>query len=319
VRAVNCNFCGGDDNQPLYSLRDWRLNLPGEFLLVECQVCGLMYLSPQPEWPELIQHYPDEYAPYVKQAATSGYHRWRERQGLRRRCRAVARFQPGGSLLDVGCATGQFLDEMRQRGKWETFGVEPVVTPATFAREQFGLNVFTGTLEEAHFPEQMFDVITLWDVLEHVVDPKRTLQEAYRILKPGGWLVVQVPEPHSWQARWFGRYWVGFDAPRHLYAFPQRTFLRQLAELGFDMVIRRALEGGNSIFWRSLRAWCDGERRDKVLRSLSSSVIAHGITAPLFPALRVLDLGPSTAYFGRKEVRLAVDPTRPQRPLHTGG
>jgi 2-polyprenyl-3-methyl-5-hydroxy-6-metoxy-1,4-benzoquinol methylase len=304
VKSANCNFCGADDTQPLYTLRDWQLNLPGEFLLVKCRVCGLMYLNPQPEWSELIKHYPDEYAPYARKAGMSeaAYHRWSERYGMQRRCRAIARFRSAGCLLDVGCATGQFLDEMRQHG-WEPFGVEPVAAAATFAREHFGINVFEGTVEEAHFPEDMFDVITFWDVLEHVVDPKLTLQEVYRILKPDGWLVVQVPEPQSWQARLFGRYWAGFDAPRHLFAFPQRTFRRQLAKLGFDMVTQQALEGGSSIFWRSLHAWRDGEMQDKVLRPLGGSPVAYRVTAPLFIALRLLGLGPSIAYFSRKRAR----------------
>jgi SAM-dependent methyltransferase len=303
VKSVKCNFCGNDDTRLLHELRDWQLSLPGEYLLVECQVCGLLYLNPQPEWSELIRHYPDEYAPYEGKAetSTSTYRRWKDRWGMRRRNRAIARFQREGRLLDVGCATGQFLDAMRRHGGWEVFGVEPVPAPAAFAREQFGINVFTGTLEEARFSENMFDVVTFWDVLEHVHDPKQTLQEAHRTLKPGGWLVVQLPEPQSWQAHWFGRYWAGFDAPRHLYAFPEQIFRRQLAELGFGMITRQALGGGNLIFWRSVRAWCDGEMRGKILRDLSGNPVALRITAPLFAGLRLLDLGPSTTYFGRKE------------------
>lgn len=302
VKSVSCNFCGSDGARPLHTLRDWQLNLPGEFQLVECRVCGLMYLNPQPEWSDLIRHYPDEYAPYAGKARPSGatYRRWSEHYGMRRRCRAIAQFQRGGRLLDVGCATGQFLDEMRRRGEWEPFGVEPVAAPAAFARDHFGLNVFAGTLGEAHFPEDMFDVVTFWDVLEHVADPRQTLRETYRILKPGGWLVTQVPEPNSWQARLFGRYWAGFDAPRHLYAFPQRTFRRQLGGLGFEAVATRALEGGNSVFWRSLRAQRAEARRQGLLSHAIDSQAVYRVAAPLFAALRVLGFGPSLTYFCRK-------------------
>ena len=265
--STACNFCGANDARPVHRLRDWRLALPGEFVLVECRVCGLMYLDPQPEWSELVRHYPNDYEPYAAEAGLAGYRQGSKHYGLRRRCRAIAAFHPAGRLLDVGCASGSFLDEVRRQGSWEPFGVEPVAAPAAFARERLGLNVFTGTLEAARFPSNGFDVITFWDVLEHVEDPNGSLQEAVRILKPGGYLVVQVPNPQSWQAHRFGRYWAGFDAPRHLYAFPETTLRRVLAALGFDQIVTRSLEGGNSIFWRSL---CGGAHRAKPSQFLST-------------------------------------------------
>ena len=124
---------------------------------------------------------------------------------------------------------------------------------AAFARDRFGLTVVTGTLEKAQFQAGMFDVITFWHVLEHVEDSTQTLAEAYRILRPGGWLVVQLPDPLCWQAGWFGKYWAGFDAPRHLYGFPPATLRRQLVELGWSEDRTHVLQGGNSAFWLSLR------------------------------------------------------------------
>ena len=302
---VRCDFCGADDSTLVFALRDFQLDLPGEFKLVRCNQCGLLYLNPRPSWDELVRHYPLHYKPYAKSTgeATNILGQWVQRYGMRRRRRAVARLRPEGRLLDVGCATGLFLHEMRHYGQWELFGVEPVSSAARFARENFGLDVFEGMLEEAHFADNFFDVITLWDVLEHILEPKQTLLEAYRILKPGGWLVIQVPNPESWQARLFGKYWIGYDAPRHLFGYPPLVLKKQLSEVGYEIAASRCLEGGNSIFWRSLNTWMSysGRKESRVLQTIIGYPEIRLLAGPFFALLRSLKLGPSITYFARKE------------------
>ena len=139
-------------------------------------------------------------------------------------------------MLDVGCATGSFLDCMRKRGNWQISGVEVNQEAARYARERFSLDVFAGELLEANCPAHHFDVVTLWHVLEHLHSPLDTLMEISRILKDDGALFLSVPNSDSYDARVFGDCWIGLDPPRHLYTFSAKTLKRLLAEAGFETI-----------------------------------------------------------------------------------
>jgi 2-polyprenyl-3-methyl-5-hydroxy-6-metoxy-1,4-benzoquinol methylase len=94
-----------------------------------------------------------------------------------------------GRLLDIGCSYGAFM-ALAQKTGWATSGVELSKSPATFAREERHLDVYTGTVEQAAYPEGYFDAITLWDVIEHFDDPVSTMREIRRIMAPGGILLI---------------------------------------------------------------------------------------------------------------------------------
>jgi SAM-dependent methyltransferase len=304
MRVVGCAFCGSDDSSLVYVLRDFQLGAPGEFRLVRCNECRLLYLHPQPSWDELVERYPDHYRSYTQSLDKSGgiLKQWARRHGLRRRCRTVARLRSRGRLLDVGCATGSFLQEMGHFGEWELHGVEPVSSAATHARDEYGLSVLEGTLEEAGFPDEFFDVVTFWDVLEHIPHPKRSLLESYRILSPGGWLVAQVPDPECWHARLYGEYWIGYDAPRHLFGYPPGVLMHELSEMGYEGLTSRCLEGGTSSLLRSLAAWWSDKSGGDggLLKAIVDQPVLRLPFAALSALLRLVGQGPSRTYFARK-------------------
>lgn len=172
---------------------------------VQCEECGLVYTNPQPEPDDILRIYRGErvegewgegYAKDQKSNEESLRRRFRERLdamtgvGLR-----------GGKLLDVGSQLGYFLDEARRRGFDARWGVELGVDLAKAARERFGVEVRTEPLEACGFDEATFDAITAFHVFEHVPDPGAFLDECLRILKPGGALVVEVPNRESRRAR----------------------------------------------------------------------------------------------------------------------
>jgi SAM-dependent methyltransferase len=302
--TASCDFCGSVNASQVHLLHDELLGLPGDFPLVRCESCGLLYLWPRPTDEDLRDRYPDSYPPFRgKQRPVMGWRRWIRNYGLARRCRAITSRKRGGRLLDIGCAGGEFLDEMRRHGHWEVEGLEPSANAASAARERFGLRVFQGTLVDAAYPDAHFDAVTLWSVLEHLPSPHRSLQEVHRILKPNGLLLVQVPDPLSWQARLFGAAWAGFDAPRHLFAFPRDVLLGELSAQGFRSVSAQPLAGGYASFMTSICFWLGAKRHQRLAQlagHIGTSAICQAAGAPFFLALRMLRLASSLTYLAAK-------------------
>jgi len=296
---VNCNFCGNSHTKILYVLKDLQLGIPGEFTLVQCMNCGLLFLNPQPTWEELQPYYPEWYDPFLPK-----YSSFIQYYGIIRRCMVVSKYQNGGRLLDVGCSTGIFLNEMRRSGRWEVYGVEPAAFPARIAQERFGLLVFQQTLIEAKLPENYFDVVTWWDVLEHTPNPKECLQETYRILKPGGWIFIQTPDPNSWEAKLFGPLWRGYEAPRHLHLFPVPTLTNQLGLLGFRVRSVKSFAGNLSTAFISLGYWLDSQGlkvMGSFVRILARSVLFRVVTFPIALSLRCIGQTFSVLYIAQKD------------------
>jgi len=187
-------------------------------------------------------------------------------------------------LLDVGCATGQFLAEMRRYPGWQVYGVEPNHIAANFARQAFGLDVHPGDLVSAAYADSYFDVVTLWDVLEHLHNPQETLIEIRRILKPDGYLILRTPTLDSWDAQIFGSYWAGLDTPRHLVVFSRHTLTRLLAQTGFRLHHLRTGGGSYFIVLLSLSFWLDEAVSNTNLRRAFMK-IANNLAIRLITAL----------------------------------
>ncbi len=254
---VNCNYCGRDDYELVNQGSDLLLDRSGEFRLVRCRHCGLIYQNPRPTLAELPQHYPDEYQPYQRtiQKDASVVKRLARSHEMNRRFKHIQHYLPQpGKLLEVGSSTGQFLIDMRRRG-WDVTGVEISAYAAEYARENYALDVTTGTLESADLPSNHFDLVTLWDVFEHVLDPTSTLAEIRRILKPGGYFIAGVPNPACIEARIFGEYWVGWDRPRHINLFTPTVFENYLVAAGLELEAIKSFNGRLGVTLMSVEFW----------------------------------------------------------------
>ncbi|HUF37328.1 MAG TPA: class I SAM-dependent methyltransferase [Anaerolineales bacterium] len=309
MEFVNCNHCGNADSKVIQSLPDLLLDRKQVVTtLVRCQNCGLIYQNPRPSIDQMGEHYPPEYDSYAPDPGARRAGRLMRRvlrYGTRKRAQAVLSYQGRGRILDVGCSTGAFLLGMRAYPGWELRGVEISDHAAAIAREQ-GLDVFTGTLEEASFQDGEFDAVTLWDVLEHLHDPAATLREILRILKPGGVLVLRVPNHDSWDARIFGAYWAGLDAPRHMFVFDLRSLRNMLCQAGFEDIKMRSNIGGYPTFVLSVRFWLtarnfDSGQQARVVKWLLSPA-ARILTAPLFFLTGLGLRGPQVTVRCRKQV-----------------
>jgi 2-polyprenyl-3-methyl-5-hydroxy-6-metoxy-1,4-benzoquinol methylase len=241
MEPTPCLLCGADAYTVVHTGPDYLLRRPGAYRLVRCRRCGLIYQNPRPPLAAMSRFYPDSYGAYGSAAgglrARRGALGALIRHGQGRRAWMLDRAVPptpgrARRVLDVGCASGLFLEAMQARG-WAVAGVEPNAAAARATSARLAAPVFAGPLEHARFPAASFDAVTLWDVLEHFHDPLVNLRALRRILRPGGAIFVRVPNADSYVARLAGRYWVGYDQPRHMAVFTPETLLRMLQEAGF--------------------------------------------------------------------------------------
>jgi len=141
-----------------------------------------------------------------------------------------------GKLLEVGCGNGQMLRRMKDEG-WDVTGIEIDAQAGIFAQLAVGAaSVYIGSLEEAALPDDSFNAITMNHVVEHLHDPIGVLGECYRILKPGGRLVLVTPNTQSLGHARFNRNWVGLDPPRHLYLYSPSSLSTLAQQAGFGEV-----------------------------------------------------------------------------------
>jgi SAM-dependent methyltransferase len=192
------------------------------YKLVRCSACSLVWLSDPPKPDEMHLHYTDAYHKLISEAGENSPVRWKHRKA------ALAPHKQSGALLDLGCSSGSFLEFMRD-GSWNLYGVEMSADGAMAAQQRSGAQVFVGNIVDAPFPPESFDVITCFDVLEHLYEPRQVLARAGKWLKPGGIFYVLVPNVDSAEARAFGSYWHGLELPRHLFHYSPAS-LKFLAE-----------------------------------------------------------------------------------------
>jgi SAM-dependent methyltransferase len=220
--------------------------------------CGLMFLFPRPTIAELKEYYPEDYSSFHRSISfeANPLVRFFRRRNIRHRRIAVERHTglTQGKLLDIGSSTGIFLDEMRSSG-WQVRGLEPSHFAAKYAQEQFNLNISEIAFRDMDIEPETYDVITLWDALEHTQSMTATIQKIMTALKPGGWMIANIPNPDSVDRRLFGPHWLGFDPPRHLYVIPKETLDSTLSKAGFQNIHWRSFLPSYFSFMMSFERW----------------------------------------------------------------
>lgn len=297
-----CNFCGHLHAERFLTLTDLRLNFPGSWDLMRCENCGLLIIDPQPSWEELSAHYPKEYHAYLRKdtrmlAFLRGF-------GLQKRVKSILRRATvqKGNLLDVGCATGDFLYAFQVNSHWDVTGLEIVPEAAAIARAK-GLTIIEEELEDAGLADSSFDVITLWDVLEHMPDPAKVLLVCFDLLKPGGILVIKCPDPAGKEASLFKESWIGYEAPQHLFGFPKPVLSNKLQGIGFEPVNTTHTGSDYSAFFVSLGYWLNQQERfalSKFIMSVVHKPLGRIIAGILVRPVRWLGIRSSCTYFCQK-------------------
>lgn len=218
-----CYLCNGTD-------LEYRFQVKG-YTIVRCRACSFVFVRERPTPAELAEFYrengPQEMYTDVSNRANINYYYERLRD-------LITSIKPsGGTLLDVGCSEGQFLDVMHG---WQRFGIELEPIAAAKASTIYSDHVLNCTLEEADFAMESFDVITLQDVLDHMPDPLTSLKRCHYFLKPGGLIVVKVHNISCLFARLSGSHFYALLPPLHLSYFNRQTLDLALTKSGFSVL-----------------------------------------------------------------------------------
>jgi len=292
MQHVVCNHCGADEPSTVFQGGDWLHGIPGLFTLVRCSHCGLMYLDPQPTPEALAAYYPVDYEAHIgTQKQRLGWLRRLDYEyGIHKRYRAIMRYTGTGHMLDVGCGTGAFLDGMRDRG-WTVAGIEPGIQAAEYGRTELGLDIENATLENAELAPGSYDLVTMWNVLEHLPDPRQALVRVREALRPGGLLVFAVPNLNSTDRMLFRQYWAGYDLPRHLYVFPDEVLASMVRAAGFEVLDRRCIYGTYNAFAFSARFAMNARIGRAALRSaMTRTILSFPARALMLPVCRLIDM-----------------------------
>jgi len=308
--TATCPLCGAVEPTRLFESRDRVHNLPGIFTVFRCQRCEAVSYHPRLQAGELSRYYPETYGRYrysksihkkkyggIRQFVLENWYGYpspeKRTPSLINKWTAfflsfvmaknAIPYRGDGNILDIGCGGGSYLYRLKSWG-WNSYGVEPSAVGAAQAHS-LGLNVHHGQLEDARFPDSLFDVIRLNHVLEHLTDPHGTMREIGRILKPEGIVYITVPNTRSLNFWLFGENWYGLDIPRHVVSYSPEALKFLCDGAGFE-IVRMRFRSGPFNFVRSVKYYLEetGDRFPYWLRRINwpSNKVIRRTLKPFF-------------------------------------
>lgn len=239
LESVNCPLGCPEGEDIVLRGHDLLHGFSGEFNVVKCTSCGLMRTDPRPTRESMGGYYPDNYGPYrgtrvdntVRRPVYFSWFRLLLTKIVNFRTHDIPMLSPG-RMLEIGCASGSFLHRMAGKG-WHVAGIEFSEHAATAARS-LGYPVHAGGFESAPPPDEPYDLVVGWMVLEHLHDPIAALERLRQWVRPGGWLIVSVPDTSAIEFKIFKETWYGLHLPNHLYHFSRGTIIKVLAKSGWE-------------------------------------------------------------------------------------
>ncbi len=223
--SVNCNLCGDINTQILYTIvEDNQI-----FRILKCKSCGLVYTYSRLDNTEIREVYS---MPEYQSQLSNEEKLVKTAQNVLKK---IQKYKNKGKLLEIGCARGLFIKIAQDIG-WIVKGVEVSKGMSSFARDVLCLDVFNGTLEEANFLNDIFDVVVMIHTLEHMPDPLGTLKKIHCILKKGGLVLISVPNMNSFKAKISKEKWTALMPKYHLYHFTPNTLKKMLKCSSFKVL-----------------------------------------------------------------------------------
>jgi len=237
-QLLACPLCNNTELKPYGISADDFQTRSGSYSMCVCEGCGLIFTNPRPKEEDVWKFYQSSaYISHTRvgQSLKDRLYFAAQRYMLQKKFRLIQSLGlPSLRLLDYGCGAGAFLHHLYQKGI-DVVGFEPNTNAASLARSK-GAPVY-GTLTELEQNQpRVFDVITLWHVLEHSYSPQETINYIHNRLRPGGWAVIALPMADSFDSSFYKGNWAAYDLPRHLLHFKPSTLIRAFQEQGFQMV-----------------------------------------------------------------------------------
>ena len=237
-----CLGCSSGD-KIIFSATDLMHNLPGKFNIVKCSSCGLVRTNPRPTQEAIGFYYPSDYSPYLDsmiQLNSTENHSGLIKSFLKPfvsrifnvNSTPIPKLAPG-RMLEVGCASGAYLDYMAKKG-WDVQGIEFSDEYAQLARD-VGYKVHGGPLETAPNPDELFDLIVGWMVLEHLHEPISGLKKLNKWAKSDAWLVLSIPNADSIDFRLFREKGYALQVPTHMHHFTPKSLEKVLKASGWNI------------------------------------------------------------------------------------
>ena len=218
-----CPICDGKSFSPYLECLDYSVSKES-FQLVSCDSCSFVFTNPRPESKNLGKYYVSEnYISHTnkKTGLFNILYQTVRRLSIKSKIKLIKSYVHIGSILDLGCGTGEFLFGCKKIG-WQTTGIEPSEIARNQAIKNLKLDVKKET-ELTKFKNDSFDIITLWHVLEHIENLEDIIKNLYRILKPNGTIFIAVPNLNSYDANYYKSFWAAYDVPIHLWHFSKKT------------------------------------------------------------------------------------------------
>lgn len=231
-----CPWCENPTEKTVLELKDYFLSQE-DFQIMECPHCGLRFTTPRPN-PEVIGKYYQSEDYYSHQKNNKGlvpriYEFVKSFNIKHKASMAIGGLAPG-RLLDIGCGVGDFLVQVKKHG-WEVQGIELSDDAKNIAEQRLGFRP-KGPSDYALFEDHSFDVISLWHVLEHIDDLHFQTKEILRLLKPGGRLIIALPNFQSFDCQYYKEKWAAWDVPRHLNHFAPDVLRKMFNSIGFQTI-----------------------------------------------------------------------------------
>ena len=231
IERVWCVLCKGKKTTTIF--------ISSPYTIVKCTKCDLVYLSPRPTQEMIREIYKDEY--FQRGDIGSGYTDYNSLQSdleqeAQRRIKLIQQYIPKGTVLDAGCGYGDFLIAAQKHGFTPT-GCDISQSAISFIKQTYKLPAVVSSLVSKDIPKGPFDVITSWDVIEHMIDPIQSLAAFGTAQRKGGYLFMTTPDIKSIDAWLLGRFWYGFKRiPEHLYYFSPQTMKKILETTGYEVI-----------------------------------------------------------------------------------
>lgn len=216
MEQVNkCDLCNSKQYKPFLTFHEYG----EDFYLVSCTNCGLLFVNPRPTPLEIGKYYPDDYSPYNE----NSFMRLVNHVVFSFDAKKLKKYiNPRSLVLEIGCASGNYLAYLRDHFGCKVFGVEYSEYATKLAKKR-GLKVKQGLLDEVDLEENFYDFIIMRHVLEHVHSPQKTLEKISNALKPGGHFICTVPNADNIEIKFFGTKWSNWDIPRHLFHYTKKS------------------------------------------------------------------------------------------------